>query len=53
MKIHDISMLAIHVIYVTTEMIKSSQYIYNNDRTSYIKILFKVKAIPVPIMVCL
>ena len=34
-------MPVVQIIHVTTEMIKSLQYIYNKDLMSYIKTLFK------------
>ena len=46
LKIHNVSMLVVHLIHVKTEMIKLLQYIYNKDLISYIKMLFKVKTIP-------
>ena len=39
-------MLVVHRIHVTIEMIKSLQCIYNKDLTSYIKMIFNVKAPP-------
>ena len=36
-------MPVVHLIHVTTEMIKSLQYIYNKVITSYIKMVFKIK----------
>ena len=41
LNIDNVSMPVVHLIYVTTEMIKSLQYIYNKDLMSYIKTLFK------------
>ena len=46
LKIHNVSMLVVHLIHVKTEMIKLLQYIYNKDLISYTKMLFKVKTIP-------
>ena len=43
LKIHNASMPVVHLIHVTTEIIKSLQYIYNKDLISYIKMLFKIK----------
>ena len=37
LKIPNVSMPAVHLIYVTTEMIKSLQYIYNKHLISYIE----------------
>ena len=36
----------VHLIDVTTEMIKSLHYIYNKVLISYVKMLFKSKKIP-------
>ena len=36
LKIHNVSLPVVHLIHVTTEMIKSLQYIYNKDPISYI-----------------
>ena len=41
LKIHNVLMPVVQIIHVTTEMIKSLQYIYNKDLMSYIKTLFK------------
>ena len=46
LKIHNVSMPVVHLIHVTTEMIKSLQYIYNKGLISYIKTLFKIKNNP-------
>ena len=46
LKIHNVSMPVVHLIDVTTEMIKSLQYIYNKGLISYIKTLFKIKSNP-------
>ena len=35
LKIHNVSMPVVHLIHVTTEMIKSLQYIYNKGLISY------------------
>ena len=35
-------MPVVHLIHVTTEMIKLLQYIYNKGLISYIKMLFKI-----------
>ena len=43
LKIHNVSMPVVHLIHVTTEMIKLLQYIYNKGRISCIKTLFKIK----------
>ena len=43
LKIHNVSMSVVHLNHVTTEMIKSLQYIYNKGIISYIKKLFKIK----------
>ena len=50
LKIH-VSMPVVHLIHVTTEMIKSLQYIYNKGLISYIKTLFKIKSNPWTMMV--
>ena len=42
LKIHNVSMPVVHLIHVTTEMIKLLQYIYNKGLISYIKMLFKI-----------
>ena len=46
LKTHNVSMPVVHLIHVTTEMIKSLQYIYNKGLISYIKTLFKIKNNP-------
>ena len=51
LKIHNVSMPVVHLIHVTTEMIKSLQYIYNKGLISYIKTLFKNKSNPWTMMV--
>ena len=51
LKIHNVSMLIVHLIHVTTEMIKSLQYIYNKDLITYIKMLFKSKNNPLTMIV--
>ena len=51
LKIHNILMSVVHLIHVTTEMIKSLQYIYNKRLTSYINTIFKIKNNPKPMMV--
>ena len=51
LRIHHVSMLVGHLIHVTTEMIKSLQYIYNKGLISYIKTLFKIKSNPWTMMV--
>ena len=51
LKIHKVSMSVVHLIHVTTEMIKSLQYIYNKGLISYIKTLFKIKSNPWTMMV--
>ena len=51
LKIHNVSMPVVHLIHVTTEMIKSLQYIYNKGLISYIKTLFKIKSNPWTMMV--
>ena len=43
LKIHNVSMPVVHLIHVTTEMIKSLQYIYSEGLICYIKTLFKIK----------
>ena len=50
LKIHNASMPVVHLIHVTTEIIKSLQYIYNKDLISYIKMLFKSKNNPQTIL---
>ena len=42
-KIHNVSMTAVHLIPVRLEMIKALQYIHNKDLITYIKMLFKIK----------
>ena len=39
LKIHNVSMPVVHLIHVTTEMIKLLQYIYNKGLRSYIVIV--------------
>ena len=51
LKIHNVSMPVVHLIHVTTEMIKSLQYIYNKGLISYIKKLFKIKNNPWTMMI--
>ena len=46
LKIHNVSMLVVHLIQVTTEMIKSLQYIYNKGLISYITTLLKIENNP-------
>ena len=36
-------MPVVHLVHLTTEMIKSLQYIHNKGLISYIKTLFKIK----------
>ena len=43
LKIHNVSMPVVHLIHVTTEMIKSLQYIYNKV---ILKRSLKLKTIP-------
>ena len=51
LKIRNVSMPVVHLIHVTTEMIKSLQYIYNKGLISYIKTLFKIKNNPWTMMI--
>ena len=51
LKIHNVLMTVVHLIHVTTEMIKSLQYIYNKGLISYIKKLFKIKNNPWTMMI--
>ena len=44
-------MTVVHLIHVTTEMIKSLQYIYNKGLISHIKTLFEIKNSPWTMMV--
>ena len=44
-------MHVVHLIHVTTEMIKSLQYIYNKGLISYIKTLFRIKSNPWTMMI--
>ena len=44
-------MPVVHLIHVTTEMIKSLKYVYNKGLISYIKALFKIKNNPLAMMV--
>ena len=44
-------MPVVHLIHVTTKMIKSLQYIYNKRLIRYIKTLFKIKGNPWAMMV--
>ena len=44
-------MPVVHLIHVTTEMIKLLQYIYNQGLISYIKKLFKIKNNPWTMMI--
>ena len=44
-------MPVVHLIHVTTEMIKSLQYIYNKGIISYIEKLFKIKNNPWTMMI--
>ena len=37
LRIHNVSVPVVHLIHVTTEMIKSLQYIYNKDPISFTK----------------
>ena len=46
LEIHNVLMPVVHLVHVTTEMIKSLQYIYNKVLTSYIKMVFKIKNNP-------
>ena len=46
LKVHNVSIPVGHLIHVTTEMIKSLQYIYNKGLISYVKMLFKIKNNP-------
>ena len=43
LKIHNVLMPVVHLVHLTTEMIKSLQYIHNKGLISYIKTLFKIK----------
>ena len=51
LKTHNVSMPVVHLIHVTTEMIKSLQYIYNKGLISYNKTIFKIKNNPWTMMV--
>ena len=44
-------MTVVHLIDVTTEMIKSLQYIFNKGMITYIKKLFKIKNNPSTMMI--
>ena len=44
-------MPVVHLIHVTTKMIKSLQYIYNKGLISYIKKFFKIKNNPWTMMI--
>ena len=44
-------MPVVHLMHVTSEMIKSLQYIYNKGLRSYIKMLLKIKNNPWTMMV--
>ena len=44
-------MHVVHLIHVTTEMIKSLQYIYNKGLISYIKKLYKIRNNPWTMMI--
>ena len=51
LKTHNVSMPVVHLIHVTTEMIKSLQYIFNKGMITYIKKLFKIKNNPSTMMI--
>ena len=51
LKIYNVSMPVVHLIHVTTKMIKSLQYIYNKGLISYIKKFFKIKNNPWTMMI--
>ena len=51
LKTHNVSMPVVHLIHVTTEMIKSLQYIYSKGIISYIEKLFKIKNNPWTMMI--
>ena len=51
LKIHNVLMPVVHLMHVTSEMIKSLQYIYNKGLRSYIKMLLKIKNNPWTMMV--
>ena len=43
LKIHNVLMPVVHLIHMTTEMMKSLQYTFNKGIITYIKKLFKIK----------